>query len=119
VAFFTHLRAVWPESIVLEPRHASWFEADAESLARAFDVARVAVDPALNAAAARPGGGDSVAYWRLHGSPRTYYSTYDDTRLAALAARLESANETWCIFDNTAAGAAAANALTLQTLCGA
>jgi uncharacterized protein YecE (DUF72 family) len=77
-------------------------------------VARVAADPARHPLAGEPGGWAGLRYWRLHGSPRMYYSAYDDTHLAALAERLKaSAVETWCIFDNTTSGAAAANALDL------
>jgi uncharacterized protein YecE (DUF72 family) len=49
-----------------------------------------------------------------------YYSDYEPERLAALAKRLRAARksgaETWCIFDNTAAGAATANALEMLDL---
>jgi uncharacterized protein YecE (DUF72 family) len=53
-------------------------------------------------------------YHRLHGSPKVYYSAYDDSYLAALAGKLITAARSatvWCIFDNTAEGAATANAL--------
>ncbi|HEY0035747.1 MAG TPA: DUF72 domain-containing protein, partial [Longimicrobium sp.] len=55
-----------------------------------------------------------LAYYRLHGSPRIYYSEYTPDYLDALA-RSIAARDTpaWCIFDNTAAGAATANALGL------
>jgi uncharacterized protein YecE (DUF72 family) len=74
-------------------------------------VARVAADPAVVPAAADPGGWDGLAYVRLHGSPRIYWSAYDDAYLAKLEARLRlladgPAREVWCIFDNTASAAA-------------
>ncbi|HLM68927.1 MAG TPA: DUF72 domain-containing protein, partial [Longimicrobium sp.] len=54
---------------------------------------------------------------RLHGSPRTYYSSYTDEYLDAVAARIrrdvDAGREAWCIFDNTASGAATQNALDL------
>ena len=117
-AFFTGLREAWPDPVVLEPRHASWFEADADALLRAHHIARVAADPARHPDAGRPGGWAGFAYWRLHGSPRMYYSAYGDAALAALAASLASdgSRETWCVFDNTASGAAAGDALSLQAL---
>jgi uncharacterized protein YecE (DUF72 family) len=116
--FFEVLRILWPEPVVCEPRHASWFAASAEALLADFQVARVAADPAPHPLAARPGGWPSLAYWRLHGSPRMYFSPYGPERLSELARRLASsvAAETWCIFDNTASGAAAADALTLRGL---
>ena len=77
--------------------------------------ARVLADPVLFDAGRLPGGDPSVVYVRLHGSPRMYYSAYSRPVLDALAARLEQAAqagaEVWCIFDNTASGAAIEDAL--------
>jgi uncharacterized protein YecE (DUF72 family) len=44
-----------------------------------------------------------------------YYSDYSSAFIAELAGQLRSgtANETWCVFDNTASGAAMGNALDL------
>jgi uncharacterized protein YecE (DUF72 family) len=113
-AFFLQLRDQWPGTIVCEPRHVSWFDPEAEALMTAHLVGRVAADPARHPAAAAPGGWEGVSYWRLHGSPRVYYSSYDDVVLRRLASDVLGQNgETWCVFDNTASGAAAANALSL------
>jgi len=63
-----------------------------------------------------PGGWAGVRYIRLHGSPRMYYDAYAAPYLERLAQRLIDMSQraaVWCIFDNTAAGAATANALTL------
>ncbi len=116
--FFAALRALWPGTIVCEPRHPSWFEAEADALLAAHHVGRVAADPARHPAAATPGGWSGVAYWRLHGSPRMYYSAYEEPALQALAGDIRGAgaSEIWCVFDNTTSGAAAANALDLQVL---
>lgn len=117
--FFTSLRAATPVAAVCEPRHASWFTPEVDGLLDAWHIAGVAADPARVAAAAEPGGWRGMAYYRLHGSPRTYYSSYTDEYLDALASRIRedvnAGRETWCIFDNTAAGAAAQNALDLVT----
>ena len=44
-----------------------------------------------------------------------YYSAYSSEYLATLSSRLAGhTEETWCIFDNTAEGAAAQNALTVS-----
>ena len=63
----------------------------------------------------QPGGSASLAYFRLHGSPRTYYSDYDEERLDAWEERVraaaESAQHVWCVFDNTALGFAVPNAV--------
>ena len=60
-------------------------------------------------------------YYRLHGSPKVYYSAYSNDYLQALAVTLrESANTapTWCIFDNTAQGAATEDALAVSDRLG-
>ena len=119
-AFMGDLRAVWPDAAVCEPRHVSWFEPAADEMLRAWRVGRVAADPQRHPLAGAPGGWDGIAYWRLHGSPRMYYSAYSDADLAALASRIRDAcAEAWCVFDNTTSGAAMANALTLQSLLAA
>lgn len=116
--FFAGLRACFGGAAVCEPRHATWFTQAAEALLRDHGVARVAADPARHPHAARPGGWAGLAYWRLHGSPRMYFSAYSEAALEALAAeiRASAADEVWCIFDNTASGAAAADGLALQAL---
>jgi uncharacterized protein YecE (DUF72 family) len=118
--FFTRLRTLAPElRLVCEPRHATWFEAEPDALLTTLEVVRAAADPARHPGAAEPGGWRGFAYHRLHGSPRMYYSSYDDGRLEPLAARLRREPEdSWCIFDNTTSGAAAADALQLTRLIG-
>lgn len=121
-AFFALMRSRVALPVALEPRHGSWFTSEAAALLVDHRIARVAADPARVPEAALPGGWDGLAYWRLHGSPRTYYSSYGSEYLAALAGSLRTsaaARPTWCIFDNTASGAAAGNALDLVRLLGA
>ncbi|HEY1707436.1 MAG TPA: DUF72 domain-containing protein [Rhizomicrobium sp.] len=113
-AFAKRLRGRFTGAVVFEPRHASWFSGEADGLLAAYEMARVAADPAVVPAAALPGGWDGFTYWRLHGSPRLYYSDYEPAFLNALAARLSRATESWVIFDNTALGFATANAFALQ-----
>lgn len=115
-AFFHELRTRTDVAIVCEPRHASWFTSAAEELLTHSGVSRAAADPAPVPAAADPGGNPRLRYFRLHGSPKMYYSNYSDEYLDALRTRLErerSAAEVWCIFDNTAEERAAPNALQL------
>jgi uncharacterized protein YecE (DUF72 family) len=103
--------------VAWEPRHASWFEPAAEEFLAAHLVARVAADPAPVPAAEAPGGSPDFRYYRLHGSPRTYHSPYPREFLEPLAERLRAETvETWCIFDNTASGAALGNALDVREL---
>jgi uncharacterized protein YecE (DUF72 family) len=115
-AFLADLRARWRGPVALEPRHASWFGAEAAALLTAHRIARVAADPARTPAAAVPGGDPGLAYWRLHGAPRLYYSPYSPASLDALARVIaeRGQGEAWCVFDNTASGAAAADALALK-----
>lgn len=116
-AFFALLRALHDGPVALEPRHVSWFTADAADLLVEYAIARVATDPARVAEASVPGGSRDLAYFRLHGSPRMYWSRYDAAWLDALAAQVtettRGADDVWCIFDNTASGAALPNALDL------
>ena len=114
--FFAGLRGFWPQAIVCEPRHESWFEGEADALLEAHQIGRVAADPPPHPAGTVPGGWKGIAYWRLHGSPRIYYSPYDEAALSVLSAQLlaRTSDETWCVFDNTASGAAMANALSLR-----
>ena len=118
-AFLRTLRGLQPEvGIAVEPRHASWFTTEGDALLAHWQAARVLADPVLHDAGRMPGGWPGLVYCRLHGSPRTYYSAYQPGVIGALAERIEAARHAarsvWCIFDNTASGAAASNALDLQ-----
>lgn len=119
--FFQALRDRFDGAVACEPRHATWFKAEADALLRRLRVARVAADPMRHPLAGTPGGWPELAYWRLHGSPRMYYSPYEERWLAELAERLRasSAAEVWCVFDNTTSGAAASDALRLLDLLAA
>lgn len=119
-SFLQAFRNLYGGALCLEPRHPSWFTATADRLLSASRVARVAADPAVVADAARPGGDATLCYLRLHGSPRMYYSRYDEERLRAAANQLIDAARNganaWCIFDNTAEGHAIPNALALHRI---
>jgi uncharacterized protein YecE (DUF72 family) len=114
-AFFHALRQRFDGMLACEARHPSWFEASATELLTMQRITRVRADPP----AGQPGPHvptTEVAYLRLHGSPTIYYSDYPADYLTALAAELHTPAhaDSWCIFDNTAAGAALFNALDLQ-----
>ncbi|MEO7726399.1 MAG: DUF72 domain-containing protein, partial [Burkholderiales bacterium] len=61
-----------------------------------------------------------VVYFRLHGSPRMYHSSYTASYLKRLGAKMKkiaaSGRSVWCIFDNTAYGVATGNAFELLEL---
>jgi uncharacterized protein YecE (DUF72 family) len=118
--FFELLNIHVPHPVVCEPRHPSWFTHEANTLLKKYLIARVAANPARVELAGVPGGSTKIAYYRLHGSPRVYYSSYQSVFITTLAADVNAstADEVWCIFDNTTSGAATANALELQRCLG-
>ncbi len=81
-----------------------------------YEVARVAADPARVPEAAEPGGWAGLRYWRLHGSPRMYYSAYGVEYLDGLARAVRGDPEACVVFDNAASGAALGDALALREL---
>ncbi len=115
--FFALFRDLYPNGdAVVEPRHASWFSPEADRLLEEFRLARVTADPSPVPGAVRPRYDAKLVYYRLHGSPRVYYSSYSERQIEQLAATLSTYRNTanaWCIFDNTALGAATENTLTL------
>ncbi|MBB3118288.1 DUF72 domain-containing protein [Pseudoduganella violacea] len=112
-AFFHALRARFSCLLACEGRHPSWFEASAGDLLREQNIIRVIADPPAGSTGPyKPT--TEASYIRLHGSPRIYYSAYSEERLSKIAAFIREHGQSWCIFDNTAAGAAVPNALALQ-----
>lgn len=117
--FLAALRQRYDGPLVCEPRHASWFDGPAETLLSAHHVARVAADPPVVPGAHQPGGWSGLAYFRMHGSPRMYWSPYLPSALQALAEAILVARRrgpVWCVFDNTASGAAFPDATSLHAL---
>jgi uncharacterized protein YecE (DUF72 family) len=119
-AFFAHLRDRTSLALACEPRHPSWLEQEADALLADMEVARVAADPDKPPGARLPGGWNGLRYFRLHGSPVPYRSSYEEDRLAdyarQIAAELALGRPVWCIFDNTASSAATGNAIRLGEL---
>lgn len=113
--FFSTLRKRYSGHLVLEPRHESW--AGAQDVLINQRIAQVVVDPSRISTDMAPAGWPTIKYWRLHGSPRIYHDAYAPACLERLAGQLQAAAaegaEAWCIFDNTASGAALGNALAL------
>ncbi len=114
--FFQVMRSLIDVDIICEPRHASWFaQAAAQTLAQC-KVSYVRADPPP---APIPGQGPAAAtvYLRLHGTPEIYHSAYADDSLDRIVTQIEcdarAGRRVWCVFDNTASGAAVPNALSL------
>jgi uncharacterized protein YecE (DUF72 family) len=114
--FFEGLRRRHAGPIVCEPRHPTWFTRAVERVLVRYTIGRVAADPECAVGGSCPAGWSGIQYFRLHGSPRVYWSNYERETLATIANRLQAAaarGNVYCIFDNTAAGFAADNALDL------
>jgi uncharacterized protein YecE (DUF72 family) len=118
--FFTALRSRYRGPVVCEPRHPTWFTGAADRRLEAHGVGRVAADPPCGEDGDEPAASTRVIYYRLHGSPQMYYSGYSPEYLDRLAARLRAIRRApaWCIFDNTARGAAVPDAIELMTRLG-
>lgn len=112
--FLRAIRERFRGGLALEPRHRTWSDAEATSLLRQFRVVQVEADPAP---IPRKTAYDGFRYVRWHGSPVMYRSSYDEAALKALARKLVDGD--WCIFDNTAEGAAIRNGLALRKLLNA
>lgn len=119
---FEALRREFPSTPAFcEPRHASWFNADVEAILRSYMLDWAVADPAAVRTAPMIFGGRPIRYYRLHGTPRIYYSSYPMPTLRTLAQQTmhrPDEQESWIIFDNTAAGAAFENARIFQRLLG-
>jgi len=115
--FLELLRQEYEGPVVCEPRHATWFSPEVAALLDRYGISRVAADPPPVPAAVVPAGSPGVVYFRLHGSPRRYWSRYDEAFIATLAMTVRSmpaGAQVWCVFDNTASGAAIENAWELR-----
>jgi uncharacterized protein YecE (DUF72 family) len=113
--FLSYFRDRFSGDIVCEPRHASWTEPAGVRLFEDFQISPVIADPPVVSISV--GSWRTPIYYRLHGTPRVYYSEYTQEYLSELTSQLfahcNASRTVWCIFDNTAIGAAAANGLDL------
>ena len=125
-AFFALLAEMFTGAIVCEPRHPSWFTLAADRALVAARVARAAADPPACRRARKPGAGSAptpmaaAAVLTTDGMARRacYWSQYTADWIDARARELRrwpAEADTWCVFDNTASGAALANALELRS----
>ena len=121
IAFFRLARSMFDCEIACEARHPGWFGEEATDLFSRLGIIRVVADPAKGAPEVHVPTTDHF-YIRLHGSPRIYYSSYDDAYLAQMAramrAHAAAGHSTLCVFDNTAGQQSMPNALTLLKALG-
>lgn len=103
------MREADPGQIVIEVRHKSWASAEAKDLLKRYAIDRVLADPAPVWPA--DDFAEPPRYVRLHGKPKIYYSSYTGDEIESFSTLL--APNSWCVFDNTASGAAIENALTV------
>jgi len=111
-AAFKAIRAAHQGQIVIEVRHKSWKSKEAAHLLKEFQIDPVLADPAVVWAAS--GFSKPPRYARLHGKPKIYYSSYTNEEILAFSKLLGP--DAWCVFDNTASGAAAENGLEMVQL---
>ncbi|MFZ1687506.1 MAG: DUF72 domain-containing protein, partial [Flavobacteriales bacterium] len=116
------MREVYNGPIVLEPRHPSLSDGHMLRRLQQAHISVVAADPPLIITALKPLGDPALCYFRLHGNPRVYWSSYDEQALLAVADQVEQLvkqkRQVWVMFDNTASGAATPNAFRLKEMLG-
>ncbi len=117
-SFFSSIRDRISVPIACEARHPSWFSSEIGEALAADDIIRVIADPPVSTGTQAQWL--SATYLRLHGSPHMYHSRYELPRIEEFVRRLsllgEAGVQAWCIFDNTASGAAIENALQTRSL---
>lgn len=115
--FFSLLRDLVDVDIACEPRHPSWFQSEVIEQMASSGIAYVDADPPVMRGIKPVDSPKLVQYIRLHGSPIVYHSRYSEAYIDQLASRLSAAcasgQRSWCVFDNTASGAAIDNAYSL------
>jgi uncharacterized protein YecE (DUF72 family) len=104
---------------VLEFRHPGWWCEEVFNALRQRGVAFCGMShPDLPTAPIVTG---PIVYYRFHGVPDLYRSSYSKAELAAIAGQISAepgVQEVWCYFNNDAAVAAIPNAHTLINLVG-
>lgn len=115
--FFTHMRLFYGGPIVLEPRNSQWAGLEAQALMRDLGISKVLADPErceIPDSSVLSAGG--ITYFRLHGRPVIYRSSYSTEFLSELNIKMKHHPDPWCVFDNTTFGMATVNALELKSL---
>ncbi len=124
--FFAVLRRRFAGSVVCEPRHADWFGPAAERIYQRYRIGRVGADPARRERR-RAAGRLARRRATCAASPISAGTARRSSiarairpiawpRWAVAAEAWSERCDCWCVFDNTASGAAAANALDMAAL---
>lgn len=117
--FYEVIRKNFSGAVVVEPRNLTWLSQESKQLLKEYKISKVVADPERCPHKTKDvlkfGG---ISYFRLHGSPEIYKSSYSKNFLKDLAKDLNSYKNCWCIFDNTTYGKATGNALTLHSGAG-
>lgn len=112
--FYEIIRNNYEGLIAIEPRNESWVSPESRRLLKAYKISKVIADPercpSKYKSVISAGG---LVYYRLHGSPVIYRSSYSRDYLKRLKTELKNFKNPWCIFDNTSYGEATGNALIL------
>lgn len=118
--FLSALRELFGGALVVEARHPSWGAREVGKVLKDLAISGVAADPPLLTEELQTWGDAQLNYFRLHGSPQIYRSAYTAAFLHELTRRIDAllaaGRRVWVIFDNTASGAAIANAIQLKQL---
>lgn len=118
--FFCDLRSLYHGSIVLEARNCSWASIEAKPLYHDLGISLCYADPERCEAASDLRSAGELVYYRYHGSPVIYRSSYSEGVLAGLSRSIKSYHHAglpaWCIFDNTTFGEGSINGRDLQLL---
>lgn len=119
--FINELRSVFSNTLVLEPRHASWTSDEAIDLLAKYNISKVISDPEPCVLTKEQRTKiNTVRYYRLHGSPEIYKSNYSEKFIFDLNRKVQISLQkkipTWVIFDNTSYGYGIQNALLLKSM---
>lgn len=113
--FYKLIRKTYDGPLAIEPRNTEWISKESQKLLKDYGISKVIADPERCA-----GGGKTILktggliYYRLHGSPIIYRSSYSKSYLENLAMQMKKQKNVWCVFDNTSFGVATQNALDLK-----
>ncbi len=111
--FYRLIRQSFDKAVVIEPRNSTWLTKDSLALMKEYSISKVIADPEKCPGQKYNYAG--IKYYRLHGSPVIYRSSYSESFLRNLSLEIKkSRKEIWVVFDNTASGAGFPNALSLN-----